>query len=224
MPVALRMLPAASGGLDAGYWALAMEEGQGNVVEKSSAAETPVVIKKYANRRLYNTSTSSYVTLEHLCQMVKDGTDFVVYDAKSGDDNTRPVLTQIIFEEEGKDHNMLPISFLRQLIGFYGDSLQALVPSYLDLSMNSFTKNQEQMRTYMAEAFGGLNPFKHFEEMGRQNMVMFQRAMSMFNPFAAGAENSGKPGESGDKDEIASLRAKLDEMQRQLNDLAKKKP
>jgi len=202
----------------------ARREGGSNVVEKTNDAEAPIVIKKYANRRLYNTSTSSYVTLEHLCQMVKDGTDFVVYDAKTGDDITRPVLTQIIFEEEGKGHNMLPISFLRQLIGFYGDSLQALVPSYLDLSMNSFTKNQEQMRTYMAEAFGGLNPFKHFEEMGRQNMVMFQRAMSMFNPFAAGAEAGGKTGEAGDKDEIATLRAKLDEMQRQLNDLAKKKP
>ena len=198
--------------------------GSAAVVEKSASSDAPIVIKKYANRRLYNTATSSYVTLDHLCQMVKHGVDFVVYDAKNGEDITRSVLTQIIFEEEGKGQNMLPISFLRQLIGFYGDSLQALVPSYLEMTMNSFTKNQEQMRTYMAEAFGGLTPFKHFEEMGRQNMVMFQRAMSMFNPFAAGAENTGKPGESGDKDEIASLRAKLDEMQRQLNDLAKKKP
>jgi polyhydroxyalkanoate synthesis repressor PhaR len=196
------------------------------VVEKSAHSDAPIVIKKYANRRLYNTATSSYVTLDHLCQMVKHGDDFVVYDAKTGDDITRSVLTQIIFEEEGKGQNMLPISFLRQLIGFYGDSLQSLVPSYLEMTMSSFAKNQEQMRQYATETFGGLNPFKHLEEAGRQNMVMFQRAISMFNPFAsvaAGGEGATPPKPGGD-DDISNLKSKLDAMQKQLDDLAKKTP
>jgi len=196
------------------------------VVEKSASADAPIVIKKYANRRLYNTATSSYVTLDHLCQMVKHGDDFVVYDAKTGDDITRSVLTQIIFEEEGKGQNMLPISFLRQLIGFYGDSLQALVPSYLEMTMASFAKNQEQMRQYAAETFGGLNPFKHLEEAGRKNMAMFQRAISMFNPFAsvaAGGEGAVPPKPGGEGD-ISDLKSKLEAMQKQLDDLAKKAP
>jgi len=196
------------------------------VVEKSASSDAPIVIKKYANRRLYNTATSSYVTLDHLCQMVKHGDDFVVYDAKTGDDITRSVLTQIIFEEEGKGQNMLPISFLRQLIGFYGDSLQALVPSYLEMTMASFAKNQEQMRQYVTETFGGLNPFKHLEEAGRQNMAMFQRAISMFNPFASAAAGGegGVPPKSGGDDDISNLKSKLDAMQKQLDDLAKKTP
>ena len=199
----------------------------------SHAQEAPITIKKYANRRLYNTATSSYVTLDHLCQMVKEGKDFVVYDAKTGEDITRSVLTQIIFEEESKGQNLLPISFLRQLITFYGDSLQALVPSYLEVSMSSFARNQEQMRQYLAEAFGEMFPFKRFEEMGRQNIALFQRAMSMFNPFTgpvgggptgAGAGAAGateRPREGGEA-EISSLKAKVDALQKQLEELARK--
>src|SRR3954468_11585704 len=151
----------------------------------------PVKIKKYANRRLYNTGTSSYVTLDHLCQMVKDGVDFIVHDAKTGEDITRAVLTQIIVEEEGKGgQNMLPGSFLRQLISFYGNNPQALRPRYLDYSMASFARNQEQMRQYMT-SLGGLFPFgQQFEEMGKQNMALFQNAMSMFSPFKF---ENGKP-------------------------------
>jgi polyhydroxyalkanoate synthesis repressor PhaR len=127
------------------------------MAEKAEAAaqpqQQPVTIKKYANRRLYNTATSSYVTLDHLCQMVKDNTDFVVYDAKTGEDITRQVLTQIIVEEEGKSgQNLLPIGFLRQLIGFYGDNMQFVVPRYLDYSMRWFSSNQEQVRKYTRSA------------------------------------------------------------------------
>jgi polyhydroxyalkanoate synthesis repressor PhaR len=141
-----------------------------------------ITIKKYANRRLYNTATSSYVTLDHLCQMVKDGEDFVVYDAKTGDDITRSVLTQIIVEEEAKGQNLLPIGFLRQLISFYGDSLQMVVPRYLDHAMSTFTENQEQTRGNMKEALGGMFPFGQFEELTKQNMAMFENAFTMFTP------------------------------------------
>src|ERR1700739_1427036 len=137
----------------------------------TSGAETPpIVIKKYANRRLYNTATSSYVTLDDLSAMVKEGGEFVVYDAKTGEDITRSVLTQIIVEEESKGQTLLPISFLRQLISFYGDSLQGVVPQYLEMSMTQFARNQEQMRRYMQNAFG-FNPFQQFESMGKQNMA-----------------------------------------------------
>lgn len=195
----------------------------------------PITIKKYANRRLYNTATSSYVTLDHLCQMVKDGKEFVVYDAKTGDDITRTVLTQIIFEEESKGQNLLPISFLRNLISFYGDSLQSLVPGYLDVSMSSFSKNQEQMRGYMTEALNGMFPFARFEDMGRHNMAMFQRAMSMFNPFAGAPGAPGAPTATGAKPaeapkpagasetELSELRAQVDLMREQLDNLARKK-
>jgi polyhydroxyalkanoate synthesis repressor PhaR len=192
----------------------------------------PVKIKKYANRRLYNTGTSSYVTLDHLCQMVKDGVDFVVHDAKTGEDITRSVLTQIIVEEEGKGgQTMLPVSFLRQLISFYGNSLQALVPGYLDSSMASFARNQEQMREYMT-SIGGLFPFgQQFEEMGKQNMALFQNAMKMFSPFKfGGVPGSEAPveGDAGAKpDETAELRRiqqELEGMQRRLGELSKKKP
>ena len=162
-------------------------------VPEGGPKPAPVVIKKYANRRLYNTATSAYVTLDHLSQMVKDKTDFVVYDAKTGDDITRSVLTQIIFEEESKGgQTLLPIPFLRQLISFYGDSLQGVVPQYLEMSMTQFARNQEQMRRYMQNAFG-FNPFQQFESMGKQNMAMFENAMRMFNPFGT-APNSGAPG------------------------------
>jgi polyhydroxyalkanoate synthesis repressor PhaR len=141
-----------------------------------------ITIKKYANRRLYNTATSSYVTLDHLCQMVKDGDDFVVYDAKTGEDITRSVLTQIIVEEEAKGQNLLPIGFLRQLIGFYGDSLQMVVPRYLDHAMTTFTEKQEETRGNMKKALGGMFPFGQFEDLTKQNMAMFENAFSMFTP------------------------------------------
>src|SRR5919109_5509847 len=149
-----------------------------------------VVIKKYANRRLYNTATSSYVTLDHLCQMVKDNVEFVVYDAKSGEDITRSVLTQIIVEEEAKGQNLLPINFLRQLISLYGDNLQFLVPRYLEQSMEAFAKNQEQMRTYMRESFGGIFPFDRFQEMSKQNIAFFEQAMRMWSPFRGNQQNN----------------------------------
>ncbi len=155
------------------------------------------IIKKYANRRLYNTASSSYVTLDHLCQMVKDGQDFVVYDAKSGEDITRSVLTQIIFEEEGKGQNMLPVNFLKQIIGYYGDSLQPMVPNYLDASMAAFSSNQDDMRDYMSQAFGGMLPMKEMEEVGRRNMAMFEQSMRMMNPFLA-AKGKATGNGSGD--------------------------
>ena len=195
---------------------------------KAEGAE-PVTIKKYANRRLYNTATSSYVTLDHLCEMVKDGTEFVVYDAKTGDDITHTVLTQIIMEEESKGHNLLPIGFLRQLIPFYGDSLAGLVPRYLEVSMDSFSRDQERMRSYLEQAFGGFFPFKQFEEMGKANMAIFERTMNMFAPpgsghaqaddgaeaGAAAVNNTAEPG-------LGDLKQKLDAMQRQLDALARK--
>lgn len=164
------------------------------MTEDSGSATSPAItIKKYANRRLYNTATSSYVTLDHLCQMVKDGQDFVVYDAKTGDDITRTVLTQIIVEEEQKSgHNLLPIGFLRQLISFYGNNLQWLVPRYLDASMQTFARNQDQFRGYMQGTFGNLFPFGRLEDMGKQNLAMFERAMQMWAPFSGSA---GRPGE-----------------------------
>lgn len=161
----------------------------------SDAPKQTVTIKKYANRRLYNTATSSYVTLDNLSQMVKQGIEFNVYDAKTSEDITRSVLTQIIVEEEGKaGQNLLPISFLRQLIGFYGDNMQWLVPKYLEHSMQSLSKNQEQIRGYFQNTFGNMFPFgTTLEEMGKQNMAMFERAMRMFSPFTIGADGSVKP-------------------------------
>ncbi|HEX6978589.1 MAG TPA: polyhydroxyalkanoate synthesis repressor PhaR [Alphaproteobacteria bacterium] len=197
--------------------------------EGGERASPKIKIKKYANRRLYNTATSSYVTLDHLCQMVKEGTEFVVYDAKTGEDITRSVLTQIIVEEEAKGQNLLPVSFLRQLISFYGNSLQALVPRYLDYSMAVFARNQEQIRNYMQEAFGGFFPFgREFEEMSKQNLALFQNAMKMFTPFAYdAAPKKDKPSEGGpekksEASSIDDLRAQLDAMQKRLEELSKK--
>jgi polyhydroxyalkanoate synthesis repressor PhaR len=185
-----------------------------------------ITIKKYANRRLYNTATSSYVTLDHLCQMVKEGIEFTVYDAKTSEDITRSVLTQIIVEEEAKGQNLLPISFLRQLIRFYGDSMQWLVPRYLELTMQAFAANQDEMRRNLQEAFGGLFPFGGFEEMSKQNMAMFEKAMRMFSPFPAPAntgrdENAAAGGEVPDKDsQLDKLRQQVDELQRRLEELS----
>ena len=203
-----------------------------------AAGKTPITIKKYANRRLYNTATSSYVTLDHLAQMVKEGTEFVVYDAKSGEDITRPVLTQIIVEEEAKGHNLLPIGFLRQLISFYGDSLQALVPRYLDQTMDAFSHNQDQMRHYMRDTLDGLFPFAQFEEMNKQNMAFFESAMEMFTPGGAtganganGATSAGTAAGDGNpkaapdakgaaaERQLEEMRAKLDAMQKELDSL-----
>lgn len=191
--------------------------------------EAPITIKKYANRRLYNTATSSYVTLDHLAQMVKDGTNFAVFDAKSGDEITRSVLTQIIVEEEAKGQNLLPVSFLRHLISFYGDSLQGLVPSYLEQSMQSFATNQEQMRNYMKETMGGLNPFGQFEEMNKQNMVMFENAMRMFTPqfYREGEEGQGEENKkeaTPEKatDDLEAMKAQLEAMQKQLTKMTEK--
>ncbi len=192
--------------------------------DKTKGDDGPVVIKKYANRRLYNTQTSSYVTLDHLAAMVKEGTEFEVQDARTGEDITRSVLTQIIFEEEAKGQNLLPIKFLRQLIRFYGDSLQAFVPGYLDMSMDSFTKNQGAMRDRIAEAMGGGNQM--VENLTRQNLAMFEKAMAMFTPFSPGAAGRGREEErkpaSGGED-IADLKEEMEAMRRQLAELAGKK-
>ncbi len=153
-----------------------------------SASKESVIIKKYANRRLYNTATSTYVTLENLSEMVKVGTEFNVYDAKSNEDITRSVLTQIIVEEEGKTgQNLLPVNFMRNLIGFYGNNMQWLVPKYLEHSLQSLTKNQENIRDYFQKTFGSMFPLGNtLEEMSKQNMAMFERTMRMFSPFNAG--------------------------------------
>ena len=199
------------------------------MADKEDQKSAPITIKKYANRRLYNTATSSYVTLDHLCQMVKDGLDFVVYDAKTGEDITRSVLTQIIVEEESKGQNLLPISFLRQLIGFYGDNMQSVVPRYLEYSMQAFSRNQEQMRDYFQNTLGGMFPFGRLDEVSKQNMAMFERAMRMFTPFgAAGAPDDvagqrppGQPGTPATPPAAAAGGAPFDELQKQIGELQK---
>jgi polyhydroxyalkanoate synthesis repressor PhaR len=196
--------------------------------EPAAGAEALITIKKYANRRLYNTATSSYVTLDDLCHMVKDNKEFVVYDAKTGDDITRSVLTQIIVEEEAKGQALLPIGFLRQLIGFYGDNLGNMVPRYLDSSMKVFAQNQEKFRSYMKGAFfDGLFPFGSLEEMSKQNVAILERAMKMFVPFAPegsdkGGEKAAMPGMPDSPDKLEALKDKIDALQRQLDDLGKK--
>jgi polyhydroxyalkanoate synthesis repressor PhaR len=186
-------------------------------------SEQPVTIKKYANRRLYNTGTSTYVTLEDLAALVKSGEDFVVYDAKTGEDITRSVLTQIIFEQENKEgQNLLPIAFLRQLIRFYGDSMQMLVPRFLEASIESLTREQEKFRHQMAQAFG-VGGFGPLEDQVRRNMEMFPRAFSMFPGFASAAPGAAAAAE-GDKNqrpagEIDDLKRQLSEMQKRLDRL-----
>ena len=154
--------------------------------EKTSTEGTPqqpVVVKKYANRRLYNTESSSYITLDSLAGMIRGGRDFVVYDAKTGEDITRGVLTQIIVDEESKGRAILPTAFLRQVIGFYGDSMQQLMPAYLEQALTSFALQQEQVRAAMQQTVGTLFPFPGMQEVSRQNMAMMERAMSLFSPF-----------------------------------------
>ncbi|WP_042703659.1 polyhydroxyalkanoate synthesis repressor PhaR [Azospirillum sp. B506] len=196
------------------------------MADKEDQKSAPITIKKYANRRLYNTATSSYVTLDHLCQMVKDGLDFVVYDAKTGEDITRSVLTQIIVEEESKGQNLLPISFLRQLIGFYGDNMQAVVPRYLEYSMQAFSRNQEQMRDYFQNTLGGMFPFGRLDEVSKQNMAMFERAMRMFTPFGAPgaadeATGAQRPPSQPGPAAAPSAGATFDELQKQIDQLQK---
>jgi len=196
--------------------------------EQGDTPGTPVVIKKYANRRLYNTATSTYVTLDHLAEMIKGGTEFVVTDARSGEDITRSVLTQIIVEQEGKGQNLLPIKFLRQIIGFYGDSLGGLLPRYLESSMEAFSQNENQMRKSMTEAFRGIFPMDQLENMGRQNMALFENAMKMLNPFGQmpGKTGAAPPPAAAATDErkgenIDDLKAQLNEMQAQIAKLVK---
>ena len=198
-----------------------------------SEAEQPVgdkvVIKKYANRRLYNTRSSAYVTLEHLCEMVKNGVDFVVYDAKTNEDITRSVLAQIIFDEEGRGQNLLPIQFLRQLIRFYGDSMQAFVPSYLEMSLDGFTRQQERMRSQFAGAIGVPPGVNLLEEQVRQNLALFDRAMKMFTPFALTPAETAAAATPADTAKtpaadtsLDDLKKRIEEMQEQISKLAAK--
>ncbi|HEX6111958.1 MAG TPA: polyhydroxyalkanoate synthesis repressor PhaR [Geminicoccaceae bacterium] len=198
---------------------------------KRANADQPAVVKKYANRRLYNTATSSYVTLDDLSKMVRAGDEFVVYDAKSGEDLTRSILTQIILEEDSKGRNLLPINFLRQLIGYYDDSLRAFLPRYLELSMENFAANQEQIRRYIEGTFGQFFPMGQFEDMARQNMALLQRAATMFSPPKAGNAAHSRPveGNAGTHDpasemmpaagtsaEIKALSDKIEDLQKQI--------
>lgn len=193
-----------------------------------------VVIKKYANRRLYNTRTSAYVTLEDLAAMVREGVEFVVYDAKTNDDLTRQILTQIIFEEESRGEALLPVQFLRQLIGFYGGSMQGVLPSYLEMSLANFSRQQEQFASQMSRAFGTGSGATLMEEAARANMAMFERALQMFPGFgyarAEPAADTATPPK--DKavdpapaaeapDALAEMRRQMDEMRRQIDRLGK---
>jgi len=182
-----------------------------------------VVIKKYANRRLYNTAKSCYVTLDDLAGMVREGQDFVVKDAKSGDDITRSVLAQIIFEEESKGQNLLPVNFLRQLIGLYGDSLEGFVPGYLEASMESFAKNQEKMREQIASVIGQNPMIANMENLARGNMEWMESAVKMFSPFANAQPNSDEATNTGStSEELNHLKEQLAAMQAQISKLADK--
>ena len=194
---------------------------------KSGSGET-VVIKKYANRRLYNTATSAYVTLEDLAKMVREGTEFVVYDAKSNDDLTRQILTQIIFEEESRGEALLPVQFLRQLIGFYGGQMQGVLPSYLEMSLDNFSRQQEQIRGQFSKAFGAAPGAGLMDETVKRNMTMFSDAMKMWPGFGAltpgamaAATAATDPGTASAADPLADMRRQMDEMRSQLDKLSK---
>lgn len=196
--------------------------------EKGRTADDAVVIKKYANRRLYNTATSAYVTLDDLSQMVRDGIDFVVFDAKTNEELTRQVLTQIIVEEESRGESLLPVQFLRQLIGFYGGQMQGVLPSYLQLSMDNFHRQQDQFRNQMSKAFGAAPGAQIFDEQVKQNMAMFERAMKMFTPFAYQPAKAAEPEPSAAPkaapapadDALEQMRRQMAEMQAQIARLA----
>lgn len=201
-------------------------------MKKSNGASNPVIIKKYANRRLYDLSSSSYVTLDHLSELVRKGVDFEVRDAKTGDDLTRQVLTQIIFEKENKGEGALPVNFLRKLISFYGGASNGLLPAWLEMSMNSFSDSQEQWARSMTPA---TNPFSLFEKQARANMEMFEQAVSLFNPGAApksGPKSSPEPEATPepksatppdvDNEAVKILRAQMAAMQAQLDALDRK--
>jgi len=188
--------------------------------------DEPITIKKYANRRLYNTGTSTYVTLEDLAAMVKSGENFLVYDAKTGDDITRSVLAQIIFEQENKaGQNLLPATFLRQLIRFYGDSMQMLVPRFLEQSIDTLTRDQEKFRTQMTNAFGMGAAFAPLEEQVRRNMELFERTFAMFKPFTPQTRKDGAEGgateATKETGEIDDLRRQMKEMQEKLERMSK---
>jgi polyhydroxyalkanoate synthesis repressor PhaR len=208
------------------------------VSDDTAKAKNDTVIKKYANRRLYNTATSTYVTLEDLSKMVKEGADFIVYDAKTGEDITRSVLTQIIFEEENKDgNNLLPINFLRQLIRFYGDSMQGMVPNFLEFSMGNLMKDQDKLRQQMTDTFGAGDAFKLMEETAKRNMQLFQDSMKMFTPFgtpgfanpfaaASGGSDAVPPTEpkpaaapAASRDDLQVLKDQLSAMQQKIDAL-----
>jgi polyhydroxyalkanoate synthesis repressor PhaR len=191
----------------------------------AAAGGERIIIKKYANRRLYNTGSSSYVTLEHLADMVKKGVDFVVYDAKTNEDITRTVLTQIIFEEESQGQSLLPIQFLRQLIGFYGNSMQAFLPSYLELSLATFAQQQERLRSQFS-VIGPTGGVGAYEDQVRQNLALFDRAMKMFSPFAYVKPDAAPPPPAetapAADDALVELRKRMEEMQAQIERLASK--
>jgi len=195
------------------------------MTDQNPPAATPITIKKYANRRLYNTASSAYVTLADLAAMVKAGEDFVVYDAKSGEDITRSVLTQIIFEQEGKEgQSLLPATFLRQLIRFYGDSVQALLPRYLEFSIDRFSNEQQKFRDEMRRAFGvtpfGNSSFDALEEMTRKNLAAFSLALTMFTPFVGAPTPQAGPAPAAPEKAPAS--ADLEELKKQLSDVQKR--
>ena len=194
-----------------------------NKADAPTAKKDPVVVKKYANRRLYNTETSTYVTLEDLAQMVRSERDFVVFDAKTGDDLTHAVLTQIIVEQESRSggQTLLPIPFLRQLIRFYGDAMERMVPSYLQISMETLTKEQDRFRKQFANAFTPQGAFEAYQEQARKNLAMFEQAMTMFTPFAPGKAAAPKKDEAPATKEPApksepAARSDLDDMKSQL--------
>jgi polyhydroxyalkanoate synthesis repressor PhaR len=177
-----------------------------------------VIIKKYANRRLYNTETSTYITLDDLAEMVRKGRDFEVVDAKTGNDLTRPVLAQIIFEEETKGAAMLPLSFMKQLIGFYDHSMQSVLPHYLEMVMENFMQNQHEIKEKTDSVLGGFSPFQAMQSFQRQNMEQMQKMMGMFNPFLAPTNNTD---DSKDQ-KIADLSAQVANLSQQIEALKKK--
>jgi polyhydroxyalkanoate synthesis repressor PhaR len=194
------------------------------MTDQNPPAATPITIKKYANRRLYNTASSAYVTLADLAAMVKAGEDFLVYDAKSGDDITRSVLTQIIFEQEGKEgQSLLPAAFLRQLIRFYGDSVQALLPRYLEFSIDRFSNEQQKFRDEMRRTFGvtpfGNTSFDALEDMTRKNLAAFSQALTMFTPFAGAPAAQANPAPAPEK---APASVDLEDLKKQLSDVQKR--